>query len=181
MKALSTALHGVLLLEGLLHRDERGSFSELYHRRDFRAATGCNTDFVQDNWSHSRRHVLRGLHYQVVEPQGKLIRVLHGEVFDVAVDLRRGSPSYGRWAGFRLAAESAQSLWLPPGLAHGFLTLSATADCYYKTTAHYAPQHERCLRWDDPDLAIAWPLGAAPVVADKDRLGQSWNDADKFD
>ena len=181
MKVLTTALHGVLLLQGALHHDERGLFTELFNRRDFRAATGLDIDFVQDNLSHSKRHVLRGLHYQVVEPQGKLIRVLHGEVYDVAVDLRRTSPSFGRWAGFRLNADSAQALWLTPGFAHGFLTLSDSADCLYKTTAHYAPQHERCLRWDDTNLNIPWPLSSKPIITVKDRAGLSWSDADKFD
>ncbi len=181
MKISSTPLHGVLLLEGMLHRDERGHFTELFNRREFQAATGLNVDFVQDNLSHSRQHVLRGLHYQVVEPQGKLIRVLRGEVFDVIVDLRRSSPSYGQWASFKLNAEQPQMLWVPPGLAHGFLTLSETADCLYKTTTHYAPSHERCLRWDDQVLNINWPLSSEPVIAAKDRAGQSWPDADKFD
>ncbi len=181
MNATPTALHGVWLLDGVLHHDARGYFTELFNRRAFRAATGLDLEFVQDNLSRSRQHVLRGLHYQVVEPQGKLIRVLQGEVFDVAVDLRRSSPSYGRWAGFHLSAESAQALWLPPGIAHGFLTLSDSADCLYKTTAHYAPQHERCLRWDDPSLKIDWPVSADPVLAEKDRSGMLWPDADKFD
>lgn len=181
MKVSTTPLHGVLLLEGLLHRDERGNFTELYNQRQFQAATGLNVDFVQDNLSHSRHHVLRGLHYQVVEPQGKLIRVLQGEVFDVIVDLRRSSPSFGRWTSFRLCGEQPQSLWVPPGIAHGFLTLSASADCLYKTTTHYAPQHERCLRWDDPTLNIDWPLSTEPVIAAKDRTGQSWPGAEKFD
>ena len=181
MKVSATPLHGVLLLEGMLHRDERGYFTELFNRREFQAATGLNVDFVQDNLSHSLRHVLRGLHYQVNEPQGKLIRVLQGEVFDVIVDLRRSSPSYGHSASFTLSAEQPQALWVPPGLAHGFLTLSATADCLYKTTTHYAPQHERCLRWDDPTLNIRWPLSAEPVIITKDRNGKSWLDADKFD
>lgn len=181
MKVSATPLHGVLLLEGMLHRDERGYFTELFNRREFQAATGLNVDFVQDNLSHSLRHVLRGLHYQVNEPQGKLIRVLQGEVFDVIVDLRRSSPSYGQSTSFTLNAEQPQALWVPPGLAHGFLTLSATADCLYKTTTHYASQHERCLRWDDPTLNIRWPLSAEPVIIAKDRNGKSWLDADKFD
>ena len=181
MNAITTALHGVLLLQGVLHRDQRGSFTELYNRRDFKTATGLSVDFVQDNLSQSRRHVLRGLHYQVIEPQGKLIRVLQGEVYDVVVDLRRSSPSFGRWIGLHLSAESAQSLWLPPGLAHGFLTLTDTADCLYKTTTHYAPQHERCLRWNDPTLAIPWPLSAEPVIAAKDRTGHLWPDIETFE
>lgn len=181
MKVSTTPLHGVLLLEGMLHRDERGYFTELFNRREFQAATGLNIDFVQDNLSHSLRHVLRGLHYQVNEPQGKLIRVLQGEVFDVIVDLRRSSPSYGQSASFTLNADQPQALWVPPGLAHGFLTLSATADCLYKTTTHYAPQHERCLRWNDPTLNIRWPLSAEPAIIAKDRNGKAWPDADKFD
>ncbi|MCE2998470.1 MAG: dTDP-4-dehydrorhamnose 3,5-epimerase [Betaproteobacteria bacterium] len=180
MKALTTALHGVLLLQGALHHDERGFFTELFSRRDFRVATGLDIDFVQDNLSRSKRHVLRGLHYQVVEPQGKLIRVLHGEVYDVAVDLRRASPSFGRWAGFRLNAESAQALWLPPGFAHGFLTLSDSADCFYKTTTHYALQHERCLRWDDPSLKIDWKLDTSPIVAAKDHEGMYWDEIEMY-
>ena len=181
MKVSATPLHGVLLLEGMLHRDERGHFTELFNRREFQAATGLNVDFVQDNLSHSHQHVLRGLHYQVNEPQGKLIRVLQGKVFDVIVDLRQSSPSYGQSASFSLNAEQPQALWVPPGLAHGFLTLSETAACLYKTTTHYAPQHERCLRWDDPVLNIRWPLSTNPVITGKDRNGKSWPDADKFD
>lgn len=181
MKVSATPLHGVLLLEGMLHRDERGHFTELFNRREFQAATGLNVDFVQDNLSHSLRHVLRGLHYQVNEPQGKLIRVLQGEVFDVIVDLRRSSPSFGQSASFTLNAEQQQALWVPPGLAHGFLTLSATANCLYKTTTHYAPQHERCLRWNDPTLNIGWPLCTEPVIIAKDRNGKSWPEAEKFE
>jgi dTDP-4-dehydrorhamnose 3,5-epimerase len=181
MKIFTTALNGVLLLEGMLRRDERGYFTELFNRREFHAASGLNVDFVQDNLSHSHRNVLRGLHYQVHEPQGKLIRVLHGEVFDVIVDLRRSSPSYGQSAGFKLNAGQPQALWVPPGLAHGFLALSETVDCLYKTTTHYAPQHERCLRWDDPRLGITWPLQAPPLLSARDRLAKGWNEVDKFD
>ena len=170
MKATPTAIAEVLLLEPRVFRDERGFFAEPYNKRSFRAATGLDVEFVQDNHSRSRRGVLRGLHYQIRQPQGKLIRVIAGTIFDVAVDLRRSSAGFGRWVGVELDAESMRMLWIPPGFAHGFAVQSESADILYKTTDYYAPEHERTLQWDDPKLAIAWPLGA-PTLSDKDRRG----------
>jgi len=165
----------VLLLEPRVFGDERGFFFESFNQRDFNQATGLDLQFVQDNHSRSARHVLRGLHYQVVQPQGKLVRVVAGEVFDVAVDIRPGSPTFGQWAGEVLSAANKRQLWVPPGLAHGFLVLSETADFLYKTTDYYAPAHERCIAWNDPTLAIDWPLGGqAPVLSAKDKAGQAF-------
>jgi dTDP-4-dehydrorhamnose 3,5-epimerase len=171
MQVRATALPGVLVVEPTLFGDERGFFMESWNARAF-AQAGIDATFVQDNHSRSRRGVLRGLHYQIREAQGKLVRVAAGEVFDVAVDLRRSSPTFGRAVGERLSAENKRMMWIPPGLAHGFLVLSEVADFLYKATAYYAPEHERTLKWDDPALAIAWPLGGvAPVVSAKDAAG----------
>ena len=178
MNVVRTAIPEVLLLEPKVFGDARGFFFESYNRRAFREATGLDVDFVQDNHSRSAKNVLRGLHYQVQQAQGKLVRVVSGEVFDVAVDIRRGSPTFGRWAGFTLSAESKRMAWIPPGFAHGFLVTSESAEFLYKTTDYYAPAHERTIRWDDPTLAIRWPLQGEPLVAEKDRNGQSFGDAD---
>lgn len=180
MKAARTAIPEVLVLEPKIFGDERGFFLEPYNRRMFREATGLEVEFVQDNHSRSRRGVLRGLHYQIRQPQGKLVRALSGRIFDVAVDLRRSSPSFGKWIGMELDAESMRMLWIPPGFAHGFLVLSDTADVFYKTTDYYAPQHERTLRWDDAQLAVAWPLAGEPTLSDKDRRGASLAEADAY-
>ena len=163
----------VLLVAPKVFGDARGFFYESYNRRDFARATGIDAEFVQDNHSRSARGVLRGLHYQVRQAQGKLVRVTLGEVFDVAVDLRRGSPTFGRWSAATLDDRSRRMLWVPPGFAHGFLVLSEHAEVQYKTTDYYAPEHERTLLWNDPALAIPWPLaaGAEPLLADKDRRG----------
>lgn len=171
MQVIRTSLPDVLLLEPKVFGDARGFFLEAYNRRTFREATGLDPEFVQDNHSRSRINVLRGLHYQVGRPQGKLLRVLSGAIYDVAVDLRRSSPTFGRSFGAELASEPARMLWIPPGFAHGFLVLSESADVLYKTTEYYAPEEERSLRWDDPQLGIAWPLRAAPILSDKDRRG----------
>lgn len=175
MQALPTALEGVLILEPAVFGDARGFFMESYNRRRFAAATGLDVDFVQDNHSRSTRGVLRGLHYQLRQPQGKLVRVTQGAVFDVAVDIRPGSPSFGRWVGVELTADNHRQLWVPPGLAHGFVVLSDSADFLYKTTDYYAPEHERCIAWDDPAIGIDWPLAAhgidAPLLSAKDRSG----------
>ncbi len=163
---------GVLLLEPPVFRDERGFFLESFNQRALRAATGLDLHFVQDNHSRSARNVLRGLHYQVVQPQGRLVRVVAGEVFDVVADIRPGSPTFGQWAGEVLSGANHRQVWVPPGLAHGFLVLSEFADFVYKTTDYYAPEHERCIAWNDPTLGIEWPLaGNAPVLSAKDQAG----------
>lgn len=177
MQAIPTAIEGVFILEPKVFGDSRGFFMESYNRRVFAAAIGADPDFVQDNQSRSGKGVLRGLHYQIEQPQGKLVRVTHGTVFDVAVDIRKGSPTFGRWAGVELTGENHRQFWVPAGLAHGFVVLSDTADFLYKTTDYYAPQHERCIAWDDPQIGIEWPLAAygikAPLLSEKDRAGLS--------
>lgn len=180
MKVIQGGLPGVLILEPRVFSDERGFFFESFNARVFAQATGLSTEFVQDNHSRSQRGVLRGLHYQLQQPQGKLIRVVAGEVHDVVVDLRRSSPTFGRHSSVRLSAENKRQLWVPEGFAHGFLVLSEHAELLYKTTDYYAPAHERCLRWDDPQLAIDWPLSAAPLLSAKDRLGLNLADAELF-
>ncbi|MCY1213055.1 dTDP-4-dehydrorhamnose 3,5-epimerase [compost metagenome] len=180
MKIVETRLTDVLVLEPKVFGDERGFFFESFNARTFAEATGERRDFVQDNHSRSQRGVLRGLHYQIQHPQGKLVRVIQGEVFDVAVDVRRNSPTFGRWAGIILSAENKRQLWVPEGFAHGFLVLSETAEVLYKTTDYYTPEHERCIRWDDPDLAIDWPLAGAPQLSAKDKAGVNFKDADLF-
>jgi dTDP-4-dehydrorhamnose 3,5-epimerase len=180
VKAARTAIAEVLVLEPKVFGDARGFFLEPYNRRTFREATGLDLEFVQDNHSRSKRGVLRGLHYQVRQPQGKLVRVLAGRIFDVAVDLRRSAATFGKWVGMELDAESMRMLWVPPGFAHGFLVLSEAADILYKTTDYYAPQHERTLRWDDAQLAIAWPLAGEPILSDKDQRGASLADAETY-
>ena len=180
MKAERTSLADVLVIEPKVFGDARGFFMETWNARSFEAL-GIQARFVQDNHSRSARNVLRGLHYQLRQPQGKLVRVSAGEIWDVVVDLRRGSPSFGRWAGNRLDAESARMLWVPPGFAHGFLVLSDSADVLYKTTDFYAPEHERTLLWNDPAIGIDWPLaGAEPVLSDKDRRGTLLAQAETF-
>lgn len=168
MNVTPTDIPGVLVLEPRIFTDDRGSFFESFNRRAFAAAIGREVAFVQDNHSTSRRHVLRGLHYQEPEPQGKLVRVVAGAVFDVAADIRPGSRTFGRWVGVELSAENRRQLWVPEGLAHGFLVLSDTAEVLYKTTAFYAPGCEKCIRWDDPTLAIRWPLTGPPVLSPRD-------------
>jgi dTDP-4-dehydrorhamnose 3,5-epimerase len=181
MQVRPTRVADVCLVEPEVFGDARGFFFESFNKKDLEAALGRRLEFVQDNHSLSARGVLRGLHYQLQRPQGKLVRVVRGEVFDVAVDLRRGSPSYGRWAGEVLSAENRRQLWIPEGFAHGFLVVSEAAEFLYKTTEYWYPEHERCIRWDDPDLAIAWPLaGAAPVVSAKDAAGRPFADAPTF-
>ena len=179
-----TALADVLILEPKVFGDARGFFFESFNERDFQAATNLNVKFVQDNHSQSVRGVLRGLHYQVQQPQGKLVRVTRGEVFDVSVNLKKGHPEFGQGVGIRLSAENKRQLWIPPGFAHGFLVLSEVADFLYKTTAYYSPAAERCLLWNDPVLNIEWPLdvlkGSAPVLTDKDKSGLKLIDADMF-
>jgi dTDP-4-dehydrorhamnose 3,5-epimerase len=162
MKAIATKIADVLLLEPKVFGDERGFFFESFNHQAFEAATGVKTAFVQDNHSKSAQGVLRGLHYQVQNPQGKLVRVVAGEVFDVAVDIRPDSPTFGKWVGEVLSADNKRQLWVPPGLAHGFVVLSEHAEFLYKTTDYYSPEFERCIAWDDPTLSIAWPSLDAP-------------------
>ena len=174
MKISPCAIADVLLLEPRVFGDERGFFFESFNQRAFNAATGLDLQFVQDNHSRSTRGVLRGLHFQTLQPQGKLVRVVAGSVFDVAVDIRRDSPTFGQWAGEILSSENKRQLWVPPGLAHGFLVLSDSADFLYKTTDYYAPEHELCIAWNDPTLSIDWPLeGVAPGLSAKDQAGLS--------
>ena len=181
MKVVRTDLPEVLLLEPRVYQDERGFFLESYNKRTFRDATGLDVDFVQDNQSFSVRNVLRGLHYQVRQPQGKLVHVMAGDIFDVAVDLRRGSPTFGKWTGVTLSGGGHRMMWVPAGFAHGYLVLSEHAIVFYKTTDFYAPQHERTVLWNDPDLAIRWPLMAEPTVSDKDRRAPRLQSADVFE
>lgn len=180
MQVTATSIPDVLILTPTVYGDARGFFFESYNQRDFRALTGWTQDFVQDNHSGSGRGVLRGLHYQIRQPQGKLVRVVAGEVFDVAVDLRRTSPTFGRWVGARLSAENRRQMWLPPGFAHGFLVLSEFAEFLYKATDFYAPELERCIAWNDPDLAIDWPLTGHPVLSAKDAQGVRLSQAELY-
>ena len=180
MKAVRTDIPDVVILEPRVFGDERGFFLESWNARDFGAAVGSDVQFVQDNHSRSKRGVLRGMHYQISQPQGKLVRVVRGRVFDVAVDLRRSSATFGRWVSVELSEDSHRQMWIPAGFAHGFLVLSDWAEVLYKTTDYYAPQHERCLLWNDPDVAIDWPLPGEPVLAAKDREGLPLRRADAF-
>ena len=166
--AIPTALPGVLILEPKVFGDSRGFFFESFNAHDFANVTGLDVNFVQDNHSRSAQGVLRGLHYQILQPQGKLVRVTEGEVFDVAVDIRRSSPHFGQWVGVHLSADNKRQLWVPPGFAHGFAVISASAEFLYKTTDYYAPEHERCIAWNDPQLAIDWYLQTPPLLANKD-------------
>ncbi len=178
MKTTPTAIPGVLIIEPKVFGDARGFFFESFNQQAFNDATGTNHQFVQDNHSRSVKGVLRGLHYQTRQPQGKLVRVVRGAVFDVAVDIRPDSPAFGRWVGVELTEDNHKQMWVPPGLAHGFLVLSDSADFLYKTTDYYAPEFERCIAWDDADVGIEWPLaGLAPKLSVKDLQGQAFNAA----
>ncbi len=181
MRVTATSIPDVLLIEPTVFGDERGFFFESFNQRDFEAATGLSVQFVQDNHSKGGRNVLRGLHYQAGQPQGKLARVIQGEVFDVAVDLRKGSATFGRWVGTLLSAENRHQLWIPPGFAHGFVVLSDSAEFLYKTTDYYAPQSEKCILWNDPDLAIDWPIAGDVMLSAKDAAGLAFRDAPVFD
>jgi dTDP-4-dehydrorhamnose 3,5-epimerase len=181
MQVVQTAIPEVLILEPQVYGDERGFFFESFNQQKFVALTGVKADFVQDNHSRSAVNVLRGLHYQIQQPQGKLVRVVTGEVFDVAVDLRRQSATFGKWVGVLLSAENKRQLWVPSGFAHGFLVLKEGTEFLYKTTDYYAPQHERCIRWDDPEIAIEWPLAGEPALSAKDQLGLDFSAADVFE
>lgn len=182
MHAEKTALPEVFMLEPRVFGDARGFFMESFNQRAFEQATGCTREFVQDNHSRSRQGVLRGIHYQLEQPQGKLVRVTSGAVWDVAVDLRRDSPRFGQWVGVELSAENNRQLWVPEGFGHGFVVLSETADFLYKTTDYYHPESERCIRFDDPGLAIAWPELSVPLaLSDKDRAGSALQHAEVFE
>lgn len=179
MKATPLKIADVLAIESHVFEDDRGVFFESYNMSNFELATGSAVTFVQDNHSRSTRNVLRGLHYQVVKPQGKLIRVVSGEIFDVAVDLRRSSPTFGHWVGEYLSAENNRQIWIPPGFAHGFFAVS-DAVCLYKTTDYFSPEYERCISWDDPTLKIEWPLSGAPILSERDKRRQPFADAEVY-
>ncbi len=181
MQVVSTAIPDLLVIEPKVFGDDRGFFYESFNQRRFTELTGVTDPFVQDNHSKSARNVLRGLHYQIRQPQGKLVRVIAGEVFDIAVDIRRNSASFGKWVGLKLSAENKKMLWIPKGFAHGFVVLSDSAEFLYKTTDYWAPEHERCIIWNDPDLNIDWHLnGAAPLLSAKDQAGKHLSEAETF-
>lgn len=180
MKIIRTQISDLLIVEPEVFGDERGFFMESFNQQTWEEATGLKTTFVQDNHSCSGRGVLRGLHYQIKQPQGKLVRVVQGEVFDVAVDIRKNSPTFGKWEGILLSAENKRQFWVPEGFAHGFLVLSDSAEFLYKTTDYYAPAHERCIRWDDLDLGIEWPPAIAPILSEKDESAPLFCDAEYF-
>jgi len=180
MQVTPTALPDVLVIEPKVFGDARGFFFESFNRRAFREVTGLHLDFVQDNHSRSAKNVLRGLHYQIRQPQGKLVRCIAGEVFDVAVDIRRASPHFGKHTAITLSADNKRMVWVPPGFAHGFLVVSEFAEILYKTTDYWAPEHERSIAWNDRDLAIAWPLAGEPVLSTKDKSGVRLKDAEVF-
>ncbi|UBM26575.1 dTDP-4-dehydrorhamnose 3,5-epimerase [Pseudomonas sp. p1(2021b)] len=181
MKSTPLSIPDVILFEPRVFGDARGFFFESFNHRVFEDAVGRPVSFVQDNHSLSSEGVLRGLHYQIQKPQGKLVRVVEGEVFDVAVDLRRSSPTFGHWVGVHLSASNKHQLWIPEGFAHGFVVLSETAEFLYKTTDYYAPAHERCLAWNDPEIAIQWPTMISPLLSEKDKAGKFLAEADLFD
>jgi len=180
MKVIQTAIPDPLILEPKVFGDARGFFMESFNARAFQEATGLNVDFVQDNHSRSAKGVLRGLHYQIQQAQGKLVRVVRGSVFDVAVDLRKGSPTFGKWEGVELSEENNRQFWIPPGFAHGFLVTSESADFLYKTTDYYAPEHERSLAWNDPDVGVEWPLDGEPLLSAKDLAGKRLSECETF-
>jgi dTDP-4-dehydrorhamnose 3,5-epimerase len=181
MHCVPTAIPDLLIIEPTVFGDARGFFFESFNQKSFVALTGVDVNFVQDNHSRSARHVLRGLHYQIQQPQGKLVRVVAGEVWDIAVDIRKGSPTFGKWEGIRLSADNKRMLWIPPGFAHGFVVLSEFAEFLYKTTDYWAPEHERSILWNDPELAIDWQLGAAtPLLSAKDQAARQLRDAEVF-
>jgi len=180
MKIIKSAIPDVLIIEPKVFGDARGFFYESFNQKVWREKTGIDAVFVQDNHSRSAKNVLRGLHYQIQQPQGKLVRVVKGAVFDVAVDLRRKSPTFGHWTGAELSEENCRQLWIPVGFAHGFLVVSDFAEFLYKTTDYWAPEHERTLNWNDPDLAIAWPLQGEPLLSAKDAKGIAFKEAEVF-
>jgi dTDP-4-dehydrorhamnose 3,5-epimerase len=181
MNVISTEIPEVLIIEPKIFGDDRGFFFESFNHKAFMEKTGVTAEFVQDNHSKSSKNVLRGLHYQLQQPQGKLLRVVSGEIFDVAVDIRKSSSTFGKWVGCMLSAENKRQFWVPAGFAHGFLVVSETAEVLYKTTEYYAPSHERCILWNDTDLAIDWPLdGGKPILSAKDKAGQTLKRAQVF-
>ena len=180
MQAIPTAIPEVLIIEPKVFGDARGFFFESYNARAFARATGLDLNFVQDNHSRSARGVLRGLHYQLKQPQGKLVRVVRGSVYDVAVDVRKSSPTFGRWVGVELSESNQRQMWVPAGFAHGFLVISDSADFLYKTTDYYAPEHERCIAWNDPAIGIEWPLDGVPALSAKDQQGVLLAQAEVF-
>lgn len=180
MKVIPTEIPDVLIIEPQVYGDDRGFFLESFNQRDFREKTGVNTTFVQDNHSMSLKNVLRGLHYQIPNPQGKLVRVVSGSVFDVAVDARQSSPTFGQWVSCVLSAENKRIFWVPEGFAHGFLVLSERAEFLYKTTNYYYPQYEKTILWNDADLGIDWPLDTPPILSPKDQAGQPFKSVEVF-
>jgi dTDP-4-dehydrorhamnose 3,5-epimerase len=180
MKVIPTEISDVLIIEPQVYGDDRGFFLESFNQKDFREKTGVNTTFVQDNHSMSLKNVLRGLHYQIPNPQGKLVRVVSGSVFDVAVDARKSSPTFGQWVGCVLSAENKRIFWVPEGFAHGFLVLSDRAEFLYKTTNYYYPQYEKTILWNDADLGIDWPLETPPILSPKDQAGQPFKSVEVF-
>ena len=181
MRAIATLIPDVLVIEPKVHGDARGFFFESYNKSAFLEATGLSPTIVQDNHSRSAKGVLRGLHYQIRQPQGKLVRVVRGSAYDVAVDIRKSSPTFGRWVGIELSEDNHRQLWVPPGFAHGFVTTSDSADFLYKATDYYAPEHERCIAWDDPEIGIEWPLDGAPSLSAKDKAGVKLANAEVFE
>jgi dTDP-4-dehydrorhamnose 3,5-epimerase len=180
VKIAPTRIPDVLILEPKVYGDTRGFFMESFNARAFRESTGLNVAFVQDNHSRSAKHVLRGLHYQIQQPQGKLVRVVRGAVFDVAVDLRKSSRTFGHWVGAELSETNHRQMWVPPGMAHGFLVLSESADVLYKTTGYYAPEFERCIRWDDPDIGVQWPIKDTPLLSERDQAAPRLQHAELY-
>jgi dTDP-4-dehydrorhamnose 3,5-epimerase len=182
MNLVATSIPEVLIIEPTVFNDDRGFFFESFNELRFAQLTGNANPprFVQDNHSKSVKNVLRGLHYQIQQPQGKLVRVVAGEVFDIAVDIRKSSPTFGHWVGISLSAENKRQVWIPQGFAHGFLVTSESAECLYKTTDYWAPEHERCIAWNDPDIGIKWPIDGTPILSAKDGSGKLLSDADKF-
>jgi dTDP-4-dehydrorhamnose 3,5-epimerase len=180
MRAIPTSIPDVVIIEPTVYGDSRGFFFESYNQRAFESATGLSLTFVQDNHSRSVKGVLRGLHYQIRQPQGKLVRVVRGSAFDVAVDIRKSSPTFGRWVGVELSEENHRQLWVPAGFAHGFIVTSESADFLYKATDYYAPEHERCIAWNDPEIGIEWPLDGPPSLSGKDAAGLTLSQAEVF-
>ncbi len=180
MNVVPTNIPDVLILEPKVFGDDRGFFLESYNERVFAELTGIKAQFVQDNHSRSQKGVLRGLHYQIQQPQGKLVRVVNGSVFDVAVDIRKSSATFGHWVGVELSAKNHRQLWVPPGFAHGFVVLSDSADFLYKTTDYYAPEHERCIIWNDPSIGIVWPIDNEPLLSTKDKAGNLLSNSTVF-